>query len=35
VHGVLTKVLFCLIFLHALVALEGDGTLRRMIRGKT
>ncbi|MES2968222.1 MAG: cytochrome b [Pseudomonadota bacterium] len=39
VHGVLTKVLFGLIFLHALAALkhemEGDGTLRRMIRGKT
>ena len=38
VHGLLTKALFGLIFIHILAALkreiEGDGTLTRMISGK-
>lgn len=38
-HGVLTKALFGLIFIHVLAAMwreiEGDGTLTRMISGKT
>ncbi len=37
-HGVLTKVLFVLVTLHAVAALkremDGDGTLTRMLRGK-
>jgi cytochrome b561 len=39
VHGILTKLLFGLVTLHALAAIkhemDGDGTLTRMLRGKS